>query len=182
MSRSSTLHIKPTFRNVFYFLYLLANNFYSFGVFGTLRLLYLPANNLKPLLQYLTPSPQFYADSENLQSPATTPFSLRTQKSRNLFKIAVKKEAWVGIEPTVKLLQSHALPLGYHALKRSFIRKKRKTYCKLFFACAALLLKLSQIKKFLLRRLNPARPACANENRSTPARGKLQSGPALRRL
>ena len=25
----------------------------------------MPANNLKPLLQYLTPSPQFYADSEN---------------------------------------------------------------------------------------------------------------------
>ena len=128
-----------------------------------------------------TYSTTFGVDPENLQSPATTPFSLRTQKSRNLFKIAVKKEAWVGIEPTVKLLQSHALPLGYHALKRSFIRKKRKTYCKLFFACAALLLKLSQIKKFLLRRLNPARPACANENRSTPARGKLQSGPALRR-
>lgn len=78
MSRSSTLHIKPTFRKFFYFLYLLANNFYSFGVFGTPQLLHMPANNLKPLLQYLTQSPQFYADSENLQSPATTPFSLRT--------------------------------------------------------------------------------------------------------
>ena len=27
----------------------------------------------------------------------------------------LKKEAWVGIEPTMKLLQSLALPLGYHA-------------------------------------------------------------------
>ena len=137
----------------------------------------MPANNLKPLLQYLTPSPQFYADSENLQSPATTPFSLRTQKSRNLFKIAVKKEAWVGIEPTVKLLQSHALPLGYHALKRSFIRKKRKTYCKLFFACAALLLKLSQIKKFLLRRLNPAAPPAQMKTALPPRAENCKADP-----
>lgn len=181
MSRSSTLHIKPTFRKFFTSYTCLQTTFIHLG-YSAHRSYYICRQiTLNRFCNILRQARNFTLIPKNLQSPATTPFSLRTQKSRNLFKIAVKKEAWVGIEPTVKLLQSHALPLGYHALKRSFIRKKRKTYCKLFFACAALLLKLSQIKKFLLRRLNPARPACANENRSTPARGKLQSGPALRR-
>ena len=94
------------------------------------------------------PNLQFYACSNELSVPENNTNShWGTKKPQSLSNCGKKKEAWVGIEPTVKLLQSHALPLGYHALKRSFIRKKRKTYCKLFFACAVLLLKLSQKKK-----------------------------------
>ena len=33
-------------------------------------------------------------------------------------------QAWVGIEPTVKLLQSHALPLGYHAVNKVLLSEK----------------------------------------------------------
>ena len=32
-----------------------------------------------------------------------------------------KLEAWAGIEPAIELLQSSALPLGYHAVRESEI-------------------------------------------------------------
>ena len=151
MSRSSTLHIKPTFRKFFTSYTCLQTTFIHLGY---------SAHRSYYICRQITLN-RFCNILRQARNFTLIPKIYRARQQR--------------------LLQSHALPLGYHALKRSFIRKKRKTYCKLFFACAALLLKLSQIKKFLLRRLNPARPACANENRSTPARGKLQSGPALRR-
>ena len=37
---------------------------------------------------------------------------------------AFLEKAWVGIEPTVKLLQSHALPLGYHAVNKVLLSGK----------------------------------------------------------
>ena len=49
----------------------------------------------------------------------------RTQKSRNPpTDCGFFIQAWVGIEPTVKLLQSHALPLGYHAVNKVLLSEK----------------------------------------------------------
>ncbi len=51
--------------------------------------------------------------------------SKRTQKSRNPpTDCGFFIQAWVGIEPTVKLLQSHALPLGYHAVNKVLLSEK----------------------------------------------------------
>ncbi len=48
--------------------------------------------------------------------------------------MALKLEAWVGIEPTIELLQSSALPLGDHALKGSnktwFLRERSRGFLK----------------------------------------------------